>query len=280
MFTVSRYTFTRLRGQILGWGLSVAALGLMIVGFYGIFQERQAEFRKLIEGYPPEMLAFLGGDAVSLFTPEGFLGMYGLSMLPVIVGIFAVIAGSGLLAADEEGGRLDLVLAHPMSRSALLWGRVLGFAAATLAILVLGWLGFCVLLGVSELGITWGQVALPFLSLWAQVLVYGLLALLLALLLPARRLAATAAGLVMAASYFISGMASLDEKLASVAKLLPYAYFQGGDAIHNFNPAWFAGVLAVSALLALLAWWRFERRDIRVSGEGSWRLPRLWSAKG
>ena len=280
MLTVFRYTFARLRGQILGWGISVAALGLMIVGFYGIFQERQAEFQEMIEAYPPEFLAFFGGDAASILTPEGFLGMYGLSMLPVIVGIFAVIAGSGLLASDEESGRLDLILAHPKSRSALLWGRVLGFAAATVAILALGWLGFCLLLGQSGMGLSWGQMALPFLSLLAQTLVYGMLALLLALLLPARRLAATVAGLVMAASYFLSSLSALDDRLASAAKFLPYAYFQDSEAIHDFNPAWFAGVLGVSVALALLAWWRFERRDIRVGGEGSWRLPRLALGKG
>jgi len=280
MLTVFRYTFARLRGQILGWGLSVAALGLMIVGYYGVFQERQAEFRQMIEAYPPEFLAFFGGDAASILTPEGFLGMYGLSMLPVIVGIFAVIAGSGLLASDEESGRLDLILAHPKSRSALLWGRVLGFAAATVAILALGWLGFCLLLGQSGMGLSWGQMALPFLSLLAQTLVYGMLALLLALLLPARRLAATVAGLVMAASYFLSSLSALDDRLASAAKFLPYAYFQDSEAIHDFNPAWFAGVLGVSVALALLAWWRFERRDIRVGGEGSWRLPRLALGKG
>ena len=26
---------------------------------------------------------------------------------------------------------------------------------------------------------------------------------------------------------------------------------------------------------ALLAWWRFQRREIRVGGEGGWKLPKL-----
>ncbi len=33
--------------------------------------------------------------------------------------------------------------------------------------------------------------------------------------------------------------------------------------------------MAVAGVFALLAWWRFERRDIRVGGEGGWRLPRF-----
>ena len=275
MFAEFTHILRRLRGHIVGWGIAVAALGLLIVAFYGVFQERQADFLKMIEGYPPEFLAFFGGNAASLAKPEGFLGMYGFSLLPLIVGIFAVIAGSGLLASDEESGRLDLMLAYPVSRSAFLWGRVLAFICATTAILIVGWLGFCVLLGSSALGVTWGEMALPFLSLLAQTLVYGALALLLAALLPSRSLAATVAGLVMATSYVLSGMASLDANLASVAQLLPYEYYHSGEALSGLNLTWFLGLLGVSALFVLLAWWRFERRDIRVGGEHGWRLPRL-----
>lgn len=275
MLTTIRYTMLRLRGQILGWGLGVAALGLLLVSFYGVFGEQQDQFLQMIEAYPPEFLAFFGGDATTIVTPEGYLGMYGFSMLPVIVGIFAVIVGSGLLASDEESGRLDLIVAHPVSRTALFWGRLLAFAAAAGAILVLGWLGFSVLLGGSALAVGWGQMALPFLPLGAQVLCYGALALLMSLLLPSRRLGAAAAGVVMVSSYLLSSMASFDQRLAAVAQCLPYDYFQGADAMNGLNWAWFLGLLGVSALMALIAWWRFQRREIRVGGEGSWRLPSL-----
>ncbi len=275
MLTTLRYTLSSLRGQIIGWGLGIAGLGLMLVSFYGVFVEQQGDLMQMIESYPPEFLAFFGGDAASIATPKGFLNMYGFSMLPVIVGIFAVIVGSGLLSSDEENGRLDLIVAHPVSRAGLFWGRVLGFVAATVGILVIGWLGFVVLLGGSALDVTWGQMALPFLPLLVQTLIYGAIALLLSMLLPSRNLAAAGAGVVMVTSYFLSSMSALNESLAVVAQFLPYDYFQGGDALDGLDPASFLGLLAASALLAALAWWRFERRDIRVAGEGGWRLPLL-----
>jgi ABC-2 type transport system permease protein len=270
MRTTLRYTFVWLRGQILGWGLGIAVLGLIVVPFYDIFEEQREEMLQMVENYPPEFLAFFGGDATTIATPEGYLGMYGLALLPIIIGIFAVIVGSGLFASDEESGRLDLIVAHPVSRTGLFWGRLLAFVAATVAIVILGWLGFSVFLGRSSLDVSWGEMALPFLPVLAQALIYGTLALLFSMVLPARRLAAAAAGVVMVASYFLSSLATLNENLALIARLLPYHYFQGGDAMKGLNVTWFLGLLAVSALLALLAWWRFERRDIRVGGEGGW----------
>ena len=279
MWTTLHYTFLGLRGQILGWGLGVACLGLIIIPFYGVFLERKADFMKMIEGYPPEFLAFFGGDAASMLTPEGFLGMYGFAMLPVIVPIFAVIAGSGLFASDEERGRLDLILSHPVGRAASFWGRWLAFVAASAAILLLGWLGFCLPMLGSSIKISWGEMALPFVSLLMQTLLYGSLALLLSMLLPSRSLAATVSGLVMVVSYFVSSMASLDATLDSIAKFLPYTYFQGSEAIHNFNLAWLFSLLAISLVMAGAAWWRFQRRDIRLSGEGSFgfgSISKLW----
>jgi ABC-2 type transport system permease protein len=272
-WTTFRYTFQWHRGQILGWGLGVAALGLLIVGFYDVFGERQSDFMKMIESYPPEFLAFFGTDVTGLLTPGGYLGMYGFSFLPIILGFFAVLAGSSLIAGDEERGRLDLVIAHPVGRTAFFFGRLLAFLGATAGILLLGWLGFCVMLGGSSLEVTWGEMALPFISLLAQTLIFGTMALLLSQFLPAKNLATILSGLVLVVGYVLSSMASLNESLETVAKVFPYTYFQGSEAFTDFNLAWLFALLGVSALMALISWWRFVQRDIRLSGEGSFRLP-------
>jgi ABC-2 type transport system permease protein len=273
LWTTFRYTYTGLRGQILGWGLGFGLYGLMIVPMYSILGERQDQLQQMIKSYPPEFLAFFGGDANSLITPAGFLGMYAFSMMPVIIGIFAVMAGSGLIVSDEERGRLDLIVAHPVGRSSFFLGRLLGILGAALSIMLLGWLGFCLLLGGSGLGFSWGQMSVPFLSLLVQTLVYATLALLLSMLLPSRNLAAMVAGAIMVASYFVSSLAFMDERLDAVSQLMPYHYFQTVLSFQELNLTWLFALLGTGALMAVVAWLRFARRDIRLSGEGSWRLP-------
>src|SRR5258708_21956528 len=107
------------------------------------------------------------GDMDRLPPPGGFLSLAFFSYLPLVFGVFAVLAGSGLLVADEENGTLDLVLAHPVSRTALFLGRLLAFGAATLSILVLSWLGFLVAMPWSKLDIGWWSMARPYVSLAA-----------------------------------------------------------------------------------------------------------------
>ena len=272
MMTIFRYTLRRFRGQILGWGLALALLGLLLISMYDSFAAEQEQFEELAKIYPSEITAFIG-DVSSMATPEGWVSLEFFSYMPLILGIFAVLTGSGLLVSDEENGRLDLIMAHPISRAALFLGRLLAFVAATVAILAICWLGLVVPMTWSSMDIGWGRMWLPLLSLLAELLLFGTLSLLLSMVLPSRRLAATTAGLLLVASFFITGLAKINEDLEPVARLSPLNYYQAQDAFHALNGAWIAGLLAAAVLFAALAWWRFWRRDIRVGGEGGWRLP-------
>ena len=271
LWTTFRYTFVNLRGQIIGWGLGLALYGLMIVPMYETLGAQPERFQQMIANYPPEFLAFFGADVNSPITPAGFLGMYAFSMLPIIIGIFAVLVGSGLIVSDEEHGRLDLIVAHPVGRPAFFWGRCLGMLGAALAIMILAWLGFSVMLSRSSLGFTWGQMAIPFLPLLIQILVFASLALVLSMLLPSRNLSAMISGAFLVISYMISSLTFMSQHLEMVAKVLPYHYYQTVLSFQQLNLTWLFALLGVSLGMTLLAYARFIRRDIRLSGEGSWR---------
>ncbi len=279
MITVFRYALRRFRGQILGWGIALALLGMLLISVYDSIAAEQEQFQELLEIYPSEITAFLG-DITTMATPEGFVSIEFFSFMPLILGIFAVLMGSGLLVSDEESGRLDLIMAHPVSRTALFLGRLLAFVTATVAILTIAWLGLIVPMIWSSMDLGWGRLWLPMLSLLAELLLFGAISLLLSMLLPSRRLAATTAGLLLVASFFITGLAKINQDLEPVAKLSPLNYHQTLDAFQGLNGAWLAGLLAVAVLFAALAWWRFLRRDIRVGGEGGWRLPALPFRRG
>jgi ABC-2 type transport system permease protein len=276
MLTPFLYTLRRMRGQILGWGLGIAALAAMVIPFYDVFAEQQEQFMEMLKGYPPEFLAFFGdaSDISVIATPQGFLQYYLFSMLPILLGIFALLAGSRLIAPDEERGRLDLILAHPVSRTSLFFGRLLALGAGSVGVVGVGWLGSVLMLATSasmDVGI--GEMALAFVPALAQILIYATLALLLSQLLPAQRYASMVTGVLLAASYVVASMSKLNSGLEAAANLMPYTYYQGAGAMNGLDWGAFLGLMGISAVFSLIAWWRFASRDVRVTGEGSWRLP-------
>ena len=276
MIAILTYSLSRFRGQIVGWGLSLALLAGFLTAFYDTIAEQKESYMQLLSGYPKEMWALFATSGVAqMFTPAGYLNLEFFSYMTLVVGIYAVLAGSTLLAGDEENGTLDLILAHPVSRTALFAGRSLAFLLATLAILAITWLGFVVVVPGSMMDVGAGELALPMVSLFGILALFGTLALLLSMLLPSARAAAMASGIAMVGCYFINVMANIDDSLRPLADVLPFKYYQGGLAIDgmDWNEWWM--MLGVSALFALIAWWRFSRRDIRVGGEGGWGLSRL-----
>ncbi len=278
MWAEFRHTLLQKRGQVIGWSIGLALYGILMVSFFDSIAGME-EFGEFMAAYPEAIKAFFG-DLMRIATPEGYLDIYYFGYMTVIIGIFAVSAGAGLLVSDEERGILDLVLAHPVSRSALFWGRLLALAVALVLILTVGWLSWVLPAQGTGMDLTWIEFLRPFLPLMAELLLFGALALLLSLLLPSVRMASMSAGGLLVANYLIIGLANINEKLKPIVKFTPLYYYQGGAAISGIDWLWLGGLMAGAVLFALLAWWRFHRRDVRVGGEGGWRLPIPWRRRG
>lgn len=267
----------RNRFQILGWGGSLLLLAVYLMLLHDAFISQQEQYLGLVAAYPPEMMAAFGGTA-DLFTPAGFLNFTFFSYLNVILGFMAIAAGSGLLAADEERGRLDLLVAAPVSRLSLVAARLLAMLSTFALILLLSWLGFVLTISGTLLKDTIGawELALPHIELLAFMLFFAGLALLLSQVLPARGAATSVTVLLLLGSYILKIMVALDDKVADLERFSPLHYVKGGYAIDGLNLAWFFGLLGCALLFIALAAWRFERRDLRVSGEGNWPAWLQW----
>jgi ABC-2 type transport system permease protein len=275
MLTVFKHALARSKGAILGWGLTLALLGMMFVPFYDSIAEDLETWEELMSVYPEEIMAFFG-EGAAFTTPEGFLSLEYFSFMPLVIGIYAVLAGSGLLAADEERGILDLIAAQPVSRSALFWGRLLGFLVSLSIALAFGYGGIMLATTYSIMELDAIQVITPFLSMFALLVFFAGLALLLSMVLPSRSSASMVAGIVLIGGFFANGLANLNDTLADIQPYLPLHYFQGDNWTEGFKADWFAGLVGVGLLFTLIAWWAFLRRDIRVGGEGGWKLPKLF----
>ena len=278
MFVEFKHSLRSSLGQILGWGIGLALLGLLLVPMYDNFAAEGEALEEMLKLFPSEVMAFFG-DIGAMTTPEGWLSIELFSYLPIILGIFAIQAGTGLLAADEEAGTLDLIIAHPVSRLRLFVGRTLALICALGAVLFIAWLGIILPMSWSTMSLKGVEVARPFLSLYGEMVLFGSLGSVLSLLLPSRRLASMASGLLLVASFFITGLSQLNEDLESIAWLSPLNYYQTQEAFAGLNGEWVIGLFAAGAIFFLLAGWRFLRRDLRVAGEGGWKFKDLLPAK-
>jgi ABC-2 type transport system permease protein len=269
MFTELKFALGRLRGRILGWGLGLGIYSLWMVSLFA--DVSKIDIEAYLEAFPKEMMAFFGG-IMELASPQGYLDTYYFNYMTLIVGILAIGVGAGLLVNDEERGILDLILAHPIGRTALFWGRYLSLVLCLVIVLLVGQLGWILPPASANMNLTPVEFLMPCLPLLAVLLLFGSLALLLSMALPSGRLASAISGGLLVANYLLVGMANLNADLKPLIEFTPLHYYQGGYAIAGIEWGWLVGLLGASVLMALAAWGLFTQRDIRVGGEHEWRL--------
>ena len=206
MAAVFRHSLSRLRTQIVGWGLTFALLGWITTWAYDSIMSTQSQWQQMLDSFPPSVMAFFG-ETTKAFEADGYLDVGLFSYAVVILAFFGIILGSGLMASDEEAGRLDLIQAHPVSRGKQFWGRLLASTAATIAILFMTWTGLAVGLYGSELPAGVADLAVVCLPVLAEVMLFATLALLLSMLMPSRSMAASVASIVLVASYAVTSLA-------------------------------------------------------------------------
>ena len=278
IITIASYSLKRSFSIILGWGIPLMLLGIITIPFYDLVAENEKQLRPVLDTLKPLLKSFVGGDeAAQVFTPEGFIALRYFAFLPVVMGIFGSVYGSGLLAADEERGILDFLLAHPISRSQIFWGRLLSFLLSLILIIGFGWLGLWLgVLKAESMNFSPLKLWLPYLSVFAVTWLFACLSFALSMVMPSRSAAAMVSGIIVLAGYIITNLSKAIKGLESWALFSPITYFQSNAMMGlKLNPL---TVLFVSSVIFVaFAWKGFVNRDIRVAGDGGWKIPFLSS---
>lgn len=278
IITIASYSLKRSFSIILGWGIPLMLLGIITIPFYDLVAENEKQLRPVLDTLKPLLKSFVGGDeAAQVFTPEGFIALRYFAFLPVVMGIFGSVYGSGLLAADEERGILDFLMAHPISRSQIFWGRLLSFLLSLILIIGFGWFGLWLgVLKAESMNFSPVKLWLPYLSVFAVTWLFACLSFALSMVMPSRSAAAMFSGIIVLAGYIITNLSKAIKGLESWALFSPITYFQNNAMMGlKLNPL---TVLFVSSVIFVaFAWKAFVNRDIRVAGDGGWKIPFLGS---
>ncbi|GAA4205890.1 ABC transporter permease subunit [Actinocatenispora rupis] len=245
-----------------GWAVAITAVATMYAAFWPVFGHN-ADLGRAMEAFPQSMKEAF--HLTDYSTASGYFGstVFGL-LVPILVAVFAISAGVRAIAGDENAGTLDLVLAHPVTRTRLALAR---YAATVLAIVAVGVLTLVVMLAIripadfAELSpgdLTAVCVMLTLFGVCFASIGFGLGAY-----TGRRTIALGGAAYLAVATYLCSSFLPQIKGLGWVRWCSPFAWYLDGDPLtHGVN--WvYAGLLAaVSLYFAALGVWQFRRRDL------------------
>ena len=246
--------------------------------------ELRTQFTGALLALPPAVRGLLG-EPIHLETMGGFLSWRVGNFLPVLLGLWPIIALSGTLAGEAARGSLDLLASTPQGRRTIAIEKALGHVTAVaLAMLILA---TCMWAVGTFLGKLPGD-EISFASAVSQGLLYGLMMLMVGGVSFATapflgRTRSLALGmLVLFASYLIYSYASLSPLINALTPLSVDVWTAGHRPLAGVSD-WpsLAAVAVIDVVLFTIGVVAFERRDLGITANVGWiRLPSLPAGTG
>lgn len=256
------------RVAVLLWGLGLGLIVIVGISQYpdlmggpeGQRAQMAAEMTKLLQAY-----SFMLGEIVPITTLGGFITVRLLSQIPVMLGLWMLVAGVGLIRGEEEPGTLDVLLTTPHSRLA-----VFGQKSAALALALAG--AVVLLIAAMQAGALLISDSLPpaallttALNIFTIALFWGAVGLLLGQLVTTRRAGWGVGGAALIGTNVLNNLLEGVEALKNWAWLMPSHYYSLSKPLapgRSFEwGAWLALAGATGVVLALGAW-LFVHRDL------------------
>ncbi len=239
------------------WTLGIAGFAAWIV--FAV-QQMESRLSSLFASSPTVMnlIKNIGGGDASFNA--GFLSAM-FVLLPLFLMAFAVTQVNGW-SADEQDGRLELLLAAPQRRLSVLLGRFAALASATVFIGVITLLASGGAAAAAGLKLDSGNLAAATLGM----IPLGLLIAAVGYLASGWRRTAADTGLLsflLLIWFFISFIGPELNWPNATLRLSPF-YYYGTPLLNGLSLASVLGVLAVAVLALGLGALRFVRKDIGV----------------
>ena len=239
------------------WTLGIAGWAVWVVFVVQLIEVR---LTNLLSGSPAmvDLLKNLGGGDVSINA--GFLSAMFI-FLPLFLMAFAVTQVSSW-SADEQDGRLELVLTSPQPRLQVVLGRFAALATATVVISLITLLASVVAAAAAGLKLDTGNLAAATLGM----IPLGLLVAAIGYLASGWLRSAADTGLLsfLLAAWFFVSFIGPELKLPEATLRLSAFYYYGTPLLHGLQVTSVVGVIAVAALALGIGALRFARKDIAV----------------
>jgi len=244
--------------------ITSAGLGALTLGIVPIYTSMAPQLAELMSAYPPELLIALGVTDIS--SPIGFLDAELFSLvLPIVAIGLGIVIGVAAIAGEEDSRTINVLLSHPVSRSAVAWSK----AVALIALLgVLGAALFGTLVVANEIGpLHVGLEGLFAAGLMTALLgiLFGSVAFAVGAATGRPGLSAGVAAAVGLIAWLVDAFAPLIGGLDDYQRLSPMYWYTGTEPLATGVDPFYTLLMAGSALiLFMLGVFTFNRRDIAV----------------
>jgi ABC-2 type transport system permease protein len=267
MFSLFRHELSSRRISLLGWGIGLGLLSAMYISVYPAFAEQMGDLGDLI------IYQLMNIDLGSF---AGYIASVALQFMPLLLGVYMLLAGADTIAGEDDNGTLEMMVAMPLSRWKIVTVKAISLAVfSLLALLMIGAIS-AVTLGIvlqtTSADATPAQLFVAFIAAWPLMLAVMTMSLFMGAFLPNRKIAIAVMVAVYLVSFLLESIGSIVTSLESLKVLSVFNYLDSSVTIFTEGPQItdIAVLLVLALIFFLLAVWSFQSRNVTV-GQWPWR---------
>lgn len=249
--------------SIVIWAFSLILLAVVFLGIYPAYADSGEEVKKLLAGFPPELLKALGFDLGLIFSPIGFYSII-FSYIVLCGSIQAMILGISLISKEFTRKTADFLLSKPASRVKIMTAKLLSGVVSLLAtdMLVLGITWLLIKLLIAEPFSLSSYLMLSATLFYVEMMFFALGILVAVIVQRIKSVIGVSVGIVF--GFFAAGMVSSVYNDDKIRLLAPFKYYDPlkiiGESTYEsifiiINVLFVAGSIIVSYVI-------YDKRDI------------------
>lgn len=256
------------RRTLVGYTIGIVALVGLMVLVYPSIRTTGEELDAYAESLPQGLQEAFGLAASSIASPEGYLmsQLYS-NMFPIVLVVLGIALGAWAIAGSEGDGTLEMVLANPLTRTAVTIGRSTAMWLIVALVTIAGTATLAVtspFVGLDD-GLPWWGIWSAGVASYALVMMHSAIAFAVGAATGNRGAAIAAATVVLVAGFAAQLVGSAAESLHWLRDLSPWYW------LIDANPLTHApGVLdtlvplVIAVALTAVGGGLFYRRDVSV----------------
>jgi ABC-2 type transport system permease protein len=245
---------------LIGWSVGIIATLVLYLPLYPSLAG--PDLQTLVDSLPEPLIQALGYDQIATgagYTQASFVGLIGFVLFAIAAISWGAQAGGG----HEESGRLELDLAHRISRAQFVAEAIVAIALKILVVSVVAWGMIAALNAPSQLDIDLGNLTWAMVSLAALTFAIGTLSLAGGILTGRKSGGIRVGAGVTVVSYVLNAVSSLVQDATWLADISPYAWAFGAEplttGLDGVGLALLGGLAVVGIVASFIG---LARRDI------------------
>jgi len=254
------------RKSLIFWSIAIIAFLLAAMSKYQGYTKSGTSINDLINTLPAGLSALLGFKGLDLQSAGGFFAMCVL-YLAVMLGVHAVLLGSGIVSKEETDKTIEFLCTKPVSRTHILFSKLLAALTAVVILNIVTLASSVVTMPLFTEGpsinsdILFLMPSVFFIQLW-----FLIIGILFAAVTRRPRWAGMLSASVLLATFIISAFVDLSDKVSFLRYTTPFKYFDAKTiyAEHAYDIWYIVITLVAVTLMVAGSEFAYKRRDFSL----------------